>query len=86
MTTISGISARVQIASSLAATKAVEGPIRHAQALQEERDAVAKTVTAAPALDNTRENLDVTDTYEADDTFAHTEGQKLRGGRIDLII
>ena len=83
---ISGVSARLQIASSLAAAKAVAGPIRYAQSLQEERDEAAKIVTAAPALDETRENLTLTDTYEADDTFAHTEGQKLRGRRLDLIV
>jgi len=86
MVTISGFSARVQIASSLAATKAMAGPVRHAQALQEERDAIAKVVTASPAIDGSRENLSLTDTYEADDTLAHTEGQKLRGGRLDLMI
>ena len=47
MTMISGVSARLQIASSLAAAKAVAGPIRYAQSLQEERDEAAKIVTAA---------------------------------------
>ena len=62
------------------------GPIRHAQALQEERDTLAKVVTAAPSIDGSRENLNATDTFEADDTFAHTEGQNVRGGRLDLIV
>ncbi len=86
MTTISGVSARAHITAALAATKNMAGPIRHAQALQEERDALAKVVTAAPAIDGSRENLSVTDSFEADDTFAHTEGQKVRGGRLDLIV
>jgi len=74
------------MASSLAATKAIAGPVRHAQAAQEKRDAVAKVVTAPPAIDSSRENLNVMDTYEADDTLVHTEGQKIRGGRLDLVI
>lgn len=86
MTTISGVSAGTRQASIIAATKAASATIRHVEAVREERDEKSTIVTAAPALDETRENLNVTDTYEADDTFAHTEGQKLRGGRLDLIV
>ena len=86
MPTISGVSKRALFHSILAAKKAVGTPIRYAQALQDERDRVAKRVTPAPALDEGRGNPTVTDTYESDDTFAHTEGQKIRGGRFDLIV
>ena len=48
--------------------------------------AVAPGDVSAPALDEGRGNPTVTDTYESDDTFAHTEGQKIRGGRFDLIV
>lgn len=86
MTSVSGISAGTRQASILAATKAASATVRHVEAVQDERDRLSTIVTAAPAIDDTRENLSVTDTYEADDTFAHTEGQKLRGGRLDLIV
>lgn len=77
---------RPQFASLIAAKKTGAAAALHVQGIQERRDAVAKTVTATDAAGNTRQNLNLTDTFEADDTFAHTEGQKLRGGRIDLVI
>ena len=60
--------------------------VRHADAVREDHDRTAKTVTAAPALDEARANPSLIDTYESDDTFAHTELMKARGGRLDLIV
>lgn len=50
MTTISGVSKRALFHSILAAKKAVGTPIRYAQALQDERDRVAKRVTPRPGV------------------------------------
>ena len=86
MASISGISKHRQHASILAATKTAVASVRYIQAAQEDRDRVAKTITPVVPPGKTRENLTLTDTYEADDTFAHTEAMKLRGGRLDLII
>jgi hypothetical protein len=86
MTSISGILSRTRQASILAATKAVTAQVRHADAVREDHDRTAKTVTAAPALDEARANPSLIDTYESDDTFAHTELMKARGGRLDLIV
>ena len=86
MTSITGIGKLSQHASLLAATKAAFAPIRYTQGVQEERDRIAKIIAPAPAIDETRQHLSVTDTYEADDTFAHTEDMKIRGGRLDLTV
>ena len=86
MTSISGISSATRKASILSASKAVALPVRHAEAVRNEHDRLAKTVTGAPGIDEARANLSNTETYESDDTLAHTEVMKPRGGRLDLLV
>jgi|DEB0MinimDraft_6_1074348.scaffolds.fasta_scaffold165565_2 hypothetical protein len=86
MTSVSGISAKSQLASIAASTKGAAAQAKYAAGVQAERDKVAKSIVAPERLEETRQNLSQTETFEADDTFAHTEGQKVRGGRLDLIV
>ncbi len=86
MTSISGISAKSQIASIAASTKGAAAQARYVTGVQEDRDKVAKSIIAPERLDETRQQLGTTETFEADDTFANTEAQKVRGGRLDLIV
>lgn len=86
MTNVSGVSSSTRQASILAATKAVTATIRHGEAVRDEHDRVSSRVTSAPSLDEARANLPNTKTYESDDTLAHTELMKFRGGRLDLIV
>lgn len=79
------VKVRPQFASALAASKMATAAANHAQAVQERRDRIAKTVTGTTDVDQSRRNLASTKTYGADDTLVHTEAQKLRGGRLDLI-
>jgi len=82
---ITPIKIRPQFASALAASKLASAAANHAQAVQDRRDRIAKTVTGTTDVDQSRRNLESTKTYAADDTLVHTEAQKLRGGRLDLI-
>ncbi len=86
MTSISGVSSSTRQASILAATKAVSTSIRHSDAVREEHDQKASQVTSAPSIEEARANLANTETYESDDTLAHTEFMKARGGRLDLMV
>ena len=86
MTSISGVSHATRKASILSASRAVALPARHADAVRDEQDKLAKTVTGAPALDDARATLSNNETYESDDTLAHTEVMKARGGRLDLLV
>lgn len=86
MTSISGVSHATRKASVLAATKAIVAPVRHGDAVRNEHDRVSSRVTSAPALDDARATLSNTETYESDDTLAHTEVMKARGGRLDLLV
>ena len=86
MSIISGISGHGQYISTLAATKAAATQVQYAQAVQAQRDEVAKSVIAPERLDETRANPNLNDTFEADDTFANVETQKIRGGRLDLVV
>ena len=70
----------------MSASKAVALPVRHAEAVRNEHDRLAKTVTGTPGIDEARANLSNTETYESDDTLAHTEVMKPRGGRLDLLV
>jgi hypothetical protein len=54
--------------------------------VRNEHNRLAKTVTGAPGIDEARANLSNTETYESDDTLAHTEVMKARGGRLDLLV
>lgn len=82
---ISPVKFTPQVASSIAASKVAAAAAQNAQIVQERRDRIAKTVTETTALDKSRKNLPSTKTYAADDTLVHTELQKIRGGRLDLI-
>lgn len=82
---IAPIKVRPQFASALAASKMATAAAQNAQAVQERRDRLAKTVTGVTEVDQSRKNLPSTKTYAADDTLVHTELQKVRGGRLDLI-
>jgi hypothetical protein len=77
---------RPKFAPSLAAAQAASASAMHAQAIQARRDAAAKTVVAPERLDQTRANPNLNNPFEANDTFANAEAQKVRGGRLDLII
>lgn len=86
MTSVSGVSSATRQASLLAAAKAVTAPIRHSEAVRNEHDRLASRVTPAPAIEEARQTLSGTETYESDDTLANTELMKFRGGRLDLIV
>ncbi|NKB43164.1 MAG: hypothetical protein GKS03_02680 [Alphaproteobacteria bacterium] len=86
MTSVSGVSHATRKASIFAATKAVAAPIRYGDAVRNEHDRISSRVTSAPALDDARASLSNNETYESDDTLAHTEVMKARGGRLDLLV
>jgi len=86
MSSVSSISGRSQYISALAATKAAATQVQYVKAVQEERDEAAKSVIAPEKLDELRANPNLNDTFEADDTFANAEAQKVRGGRLDLVV
>ncbi len=86
MIDLTPIKFRPKFTPTLAAAQASSASALHAQAVQNARDAAAKTVAAPDKLDDTRANPNLNNTFEANDTFANVESQKIRGGRLDLVV